>query len=118
MNVTRREVQTRRAEYVVPVPCHGKDLFDAQQWALNDLHDAGVMIHDDSISVSVTDDEIILSFPISAVTDEGGEAEAPSRDPFDNQPTIVYGDAMDRSTWEPGGNGWLILPPEMKEMKR
>ena len=118
MNVTRREVQTRRAEYIVPVPCHAKDLQDAIAWALADLRDAGVFICDDTISVSTDDENIILSFPISAVVDDSNVPEEPSRDPVDSQPTIVYGDPIDRATWTPGGSGWLVLPPNMKDMKR
>jgi hypothetical protein len=75
MNVSRREVQTRRVEYVVPVPCFAKDLQDAMSWALKDLRDAGVMICDDSISVTADDEHIVLSFPISVVVDEPGQPQ-------------------------------------------
>lgn len=58
----RRETTTRRVEFAIPAPCNAAEYAKAVAAALKELYDADREIYDDTITITGTDEEIVLSY--------------------------------------------------------
>lgn len=66
---TRRESVVRRIDHVLPVPSVGAELYRALSAAERDYEDrhdlpTHASIPDDALTITVTDDEVVISFTI------------------------------------------------------